>query len=38
MILEDLQRKLRQRNIQAYMQTMNNMFLGQDVLKKENKI
>lgn len=38
MQLQDLQNTLKQKNIQAYVQTMNNMFLGQDVLKKENKI
>ncbi len=38
MTLEDLQYTLRQKDIPAFFQPMNNMFLGQDILVEENKI
>lgn len=36
--LSDLQKKLAQKKLDAYLVTRNNMFLGQDVLPAENKI
>ena len=38
MTLEELQKKLIKNNLDAYIVTRNNMFLGQDVLEEENKV
>ena len=38
MTIEELRKKLIKHNLDAYIVTRNNMFLGQDVLPEENKI